>query len=95
MSRKEAREGRHSAAAAVWRISRIVLTINKLNFFTTHSLTQNEAVVPEPEQVALLAVEREPLADQVAVGVEVLGPDGRVVPLLRHEELGEQVVLLL
>ena len=51
--------------------------------------------MPEPEQVALLAVEREPLADQVAVGVEVLGPDGRVVPLLRHEELGEQVVLLL
>ena len=45
----------------------VFLPKSKLN-----RLTQNESVVPEPEEVALLAVEREPLAHQVAVGVEVL-----------------------
>ena len=56
-------------------------------------LTEDEAVMTESEEVSLIAVERESLAHQVPVGVEGLGPDGRVVPLLGHQELGEQVVL--
>ena len=49
----------------------------------------------EPEEIALVAVERESLADEVAVRVEGLCADGGVVALLGHQELGEQVVLLL
>ena len=55
--------------------------------------TQYEAVVAESEEVPLVAVERESLADEVAVRVEGLGADGGVVALLGHQELGEQVVL--
>ena len=55
--------------------------------------TQDEAVVAEPEEIPLVAVERESLADEVAVRVEGLGADGGVVALLGHQELGEQVVL--
>ena len=56
-------------------------------------LTEDEAVVPEPEEVSLITVEREPLAHKAPVGVEGLGPNGRVVPLLGHQELCEQVIL--
>ena len=57
------------------------------------ALTEDEAVVTESEEVSLIAVERESLAHKLPIGVEGLGPDGRVVPLLGHQELGEQVVL--
>ena len=47
----------------------------------------------EPEEVSLITVERESLAHEVTVGVKRFGPDGRVVPLLDHQKLSEQVVL--
>lgn len=56
-------------------------------------LTQNESVVSESQQVPLLAVERQPFANKLAVIVKDLCPDGGVVALLGDEELSEQIVL--
>ena len=54
---------------------------------------QDETLPAEAQQVSLLDVQRETLADKVGVAVEAPLPDARVVATLLHQEARQQLVL--